>query len=187
MRPRSCTRLSKATGALLPVLFTALLSASCGYSLSGQGSFLPDYIQTIGVPLFENSTAIFDVEQILTQQVRSEFIGRGQYTVIPADTGVDALLSGTITGVSITPAAFTAQQQASRYIFTLNVDIEFLDLTTNEMIWQNPQLTFSDEYEVATGGGGVDAAFFFGQQSNAVQRVGRDFARSVVSAILEAF
>ena len=187
MRPRSCTRLSKATSALLPVLFTALLSGSCGYSLSGQGSFLPDYIQTIGVPLFENSTAIFDVEQLLTQQVRSEFIGRGQYTVIPAGTGVDALLSGTITGISITPAAFTAQQQASRYIFTLNVDIEFLDLTTNEMIWQNPQLTFSDEYEVATGGGGVDAAFFFGQQSNAVQRVGRDFARSVVSAILEAF
>ena len=180
-------KLKKAACALFPVVFASLLSGSCGYALSGQGSFLPDHIQTIGVPLFENSTAIFDAEQLLTQQVRSEFIGRGQYTVIPADTEVDALLSGNITGISITPAAFTAQQQASRYILTVRVDIEFLDMSTGEMIWQNPQLTFSDEYEVATGGGGVDAAGFFGQQSNAVQRVARDFARSVVGSILEAF
>ena len=169
-------------------LSVAVVSTGCGYSLAGQGSFLPEYIQTIGVPLFENTTPVFEVEQTLTQQVRSEFIGRGQYDIVPAATGVDAVLDGTIINISITPASFTAQQQASRYIFTLRVAIEFRDLTTGEILWENPALVFSDEYEVASGTGGqLDASTFFGQQSNAVERVARDFGRTVVSSILEAF
>ena len=172
----------------LVLLGAAALGSGCGYALAGQGTFLPDYIQTIGVPLFQNNTAVFEIEQSLTQQVRSEFIGRGRYRVIASDTGVDALLTGTISRVTIAPATFTAQQQASRYIFTVQADIEFRDLTTDEVLWENPSLSFSDEYDVASGGGGpIDATLFFGQQSNAVQRVARDFARTVVSSILEAF
>lgn len=173
---------------LVGALVAAVVNSGCGYSLAGQGSFLPDYIQTIGIPLFENNTNIFEVEQTLTQQVVTTFIGRGSYSVSAAETGVDALLSGTITSIDIQPATFTAQQQASRYIFTLRVAIEFRDLTTDEMLWENPALTFSDEYEVASGSGGqLDASTFFGQQSNAVERLARDFALTVVSSILEAF
>ena len=170
------------------LVLACVVCTGCGYALSGQGSFLPDYIQTIGVPLFANTTTVFEVEQTLTQQVRSAFIGRGRYRVVAAETGVDAVLNGTITGITITPATFTAQQQASRYIFTLRAAIELRDLTTGEILWENPVLTFSDEYEVASGTGGqLDASTFFGQQSNAVERVARDFARTVVSSILEAF
>jgi hypothetical protein len=173
---------------VLCLLLVAVTTWGCGYALAGQGSFLPDYIQTIGVPLFENTTPVFEVEQTITQQVRSQFIGRGRYRIVATDTGVDAVLSGTIIDISITPATFTAQQQASRYIFTLRAAIEFRDLTTDEVLWENPQLTFSDEYEVASGTGGqLDASTFFGQQSNAVERVARDFALTVVSSILEAF
>ena len=170
------------------LLLVALTTWGCGYALSGQGSFLPDYIQTIGVPLFENTTSVFEVEQVITQQVRLQFIGRGQYRIVATDTGVDAVLSGKIIDISITPATFTAEQQASRYIFTLRVAIEFRDLSTDEVLWENPELTFSDEYEVASGTGGeLDTSTFFGQQSNAVERVARDVALTVVSSILEAF
>jgi len=177
------------TGACAVVLLLCVvLSSGCGYTLAGQGGFLPDYIQTIGVPMFSNETNIFEVEQNLTQQVRSEFIGRGSYRVVAADTGVDAVLSGSILDIAITPATFTAEQQASRYIFSLSAAIQFLDVTTNEIIWENPLLVFSDEYEVASGSGGqLDASTFFGQQSNAVERVASDFAGTVVSSILEAF
>ena len=173
---------------LASALLAAMANSGCGYSLAGQGSFLPDYIQTIGIPLFENTTTVFEIEQTLTQEVVTQFIGRGSYNVSSADTGVDALLSGTITSIDIQPATFSAQQQASRYIFTLRVAIEFRDLTTDEILWENPALTFSDEYEVASGSGGqLDANTFFGQQSNAVERLARDFALTVVSSILEAF
>ena len=64
------------------------------------GSFLPAYIQTIGVPTFANRTTVFNLETQLTQKVRSEFIGRGRYQILPDATGVDALLTGEVTSVS---------------------------------------------------------------------------------------
>ena len=166
----------------------SVASAACGYALAGRGSFLPDYIETIGIPMFENRTSAFEVEQLLTQQVRQQFIGRGQYRVVPDTSGVDAVLEGTIQNISIQPASFNSDQQASRYVFTLTARIEFRDLSTDDVLWQNPSLVFREEYEVASGGGAVPSvSSFFGQRSNAVERVAAEFAETVVSSILEAF
>lgn len=172
-------------GALAVV--TAAASASCGYALAGRGSYLPAHIQTIGVPLFLNRTSIFEVEQRLTEKVRSELISRGKYKVVPEATGVDAVLLGTITSIGIAPASFTDERQATRYQVIVTVSIEFRDLVNDTVIWTNPSLAFRDEYEVTTGENALDPNAFFGQGSNAVERLSQDFARTVVSAILEAF
>ena len=175
------------TSLVMAVAVACMLGGACGYSLAGRGSFLPDYIETVGIPVFTNNTSFFEVEQLLTRQVRSEFIGRGSYRVVPEATGVDAVLDGTISSIQITPASFTDQQQASRYVFTLRANMSFRDLKTDEVLWANQNLAFTEEYEVATGGGALDVSAFFGQQSNAVERLAGDFAKTVVSAILEAF
>lgn len=169
------------------VLTVVLLSGSCGYSLAGRGSFLPDYVRVVGIPLFTNATQFFDVEQVLTQKVREEFIGRGRYKVLPDPEGVDALLLGVITAISVEPASFTGQQQASRYIISLTARIEFRDLKTDRVLWQNPSLVFREEYEVASGGGAFSPDTFFGQETNALERMAGDFAKTVVTSILEAF
>ena len=44
------------------------LSSSCGYALAGRGSFLPDYIRTIGIPTFLNRTTVFNLETMLTRR-----------------------------------------------------------------------------------------------------------------------
>src|SRR5438552_16787415 len=85
----------------------ALSSLSCGYALAGRGSFLPEYIMTIGVPAFANKTTVFNLETLLTQKVRSEFIGRGKYRVLPDATGVDAVLVGEINSAILSPVSFT--------------------------------------------------------------------------------
>ncbi len=54
-------------------------SSGCGYALAGRGSFLPDYIRVVGIPAFENRSSFSQVEQVLTEKVRIEFIGRGKY------------------------------------------------------------------------------------------------------------
>jgi len=47
---------------LASLLAVATLTGSgCGYTLVGRGSFLPDYIKTIGVPTFENRTPLFNL------------------------------------------------------------------------------------------------------------------------------
>lgn len=162
--------------------------SGCGYTLAGRGSFLPEYIETVAIPMFGNDTAVFDVEQLLTQEVRTAFISRGSYRVQTEEAGADATLVGTIEDIRIAPASFSADQQASRYVFTLQAAIEFRDLTTNEIVWDDPQMIFSDEYEVASGTGDIaSVSTFFGQQANTVERLAVDFATTVVSSILEAF
>ena len=52
---------------------------------------------------------------------------RGNYKIVPETPGADAVLVGTITGISILPTAFTAQQQASRYTITVTANIELRD------------------------------------------------------------
>src|ERR1051325_8432813 len=104
--------------AVCAVLLGLALESGCGYTLAGRGAFLPAYIKVIGIPLFVNNSAVFDLDRQVTERVRSEFIGRGKYTIRPEATAVDAVLTGTITSVTLTPVAFNAAQQATRYALT---------------------------------------------------------------------
>jgi hypothetical protein len=165
----------------------ALSASGCGYTLAGRGSFLPAYIKTIGVPTFANHSSVFNLETILTEKVRAEFIGRGRYQILPQNTGVDALLTGDVTGVTIAPASFNAQQLATRYTITIVANIALRDARDNKVLWENPGLVFRQDYENTSGQNALDAGAFFGQENSALDRVASDFARSVVSAILEAF
>lgn len=169
------------------LLVLSLFVSACGYSLAGRGSFLPAYIQKIGVPTFGNRTTVFNLETLLTQKVRAEFIGRGKYQILPQSTDVDALLSGEVTTVSILPASFTPQQLASRYAITMTARIELRDLRDNRVLWENPSVMFRQEYEATSGRGATDPVAFFQQDANALDRMSAEFARTIVSAILEAF
>ena len=169
-------------------LLVALTGTGCGYSLAGRGSFLPDYIQVVGIPQFENRSSFSQVEQVLTEKVRTEFIGRGKYRVIPDAPGSDAVLSGEVLAISVQPVGFTEQQLASRYLFTWTMKVAFTDSRTNEVLWSNDALTFRGEYELSTRGDTANlGSTFVDQERSSVDRIATDVARSVVTSILEAF
>ena len=174
---------------VLCVLCGGAFSTGCGYTLAGRGSTLPATIKTIGIPMFTNRTTVFNLETTLTRKVREEFIGRGKFDIIPEATGTDALLTGEVTTVVIQPSSINANQLASRYAITMVAKVELKDMKTNMVLWDNPGLVFRQEYD-ASGtqtGGAVDPAAYFGQDTNALERLSTDFAKSIVSAILEAF
>ena len=186
----SVTRRMRSVRTLLCVLCTLCVlcaTEGCGYALAGRGTFLPSYIHTIGVPTFANRTTVFNLETLLTQKVRAEFIGRGKYQILPQNTGVDALLTGEVTSVNIAPASFTPQQLATRYVLTMSARIELRDLRENKVLWENPSLLFRQEYEATAGRSATDPAAYFQQDVTALDRISTDFARTIVSAILEAF
>jgi hypothetical protein len=173
------------------VALAAVISPACGYSLAGRGSFLPDYIKTIGVPTFTNRSNVFNLETQLTQKVRSEFIGRGKYQIVPDSTNVDAVLTGEIisarpevTSLGATPAS---AQLASRYAITVSASVQLRDLHENKVIWENQNMSFREEYDAQSGTSVQDPNAFFGQDANAMERLTTDFSHAIVSAILEAF
>lgn len=174
--------------AVVAAVVLALPLSGCGYSLAGRGSFLPEYIRVIGVPMFVNASPVFDIDRRLTERVRLEFISRGgKYTIKDQRTGVDALLTGEISSVNYAPAAFDQQQRATRYALIVTAKLEFTDLKDNKVLWANPAMQFREEFEVTTGTSALDANAFLGQNSNAMERIVTEFSRAIVTAILEAF
>jgi hypothetical protein len=174
--------------AALAIVVIALTGSGCGYALAGRGSFLPTNIRVVGIPPLVNRTTFFDVEQILTEKVRNEFIGRGKYRVVSEPTGADAVLNAEITSITLSPVGFTTTQLASRYSFVLTMKVDFTDTRTNRSLWANDALTFREEYELnAQGADALNAATFVDQQRSSFDRISTDVARTVVTAIVEAF
>jgi len=171
----------------IPVAVAGLGAASCGYALAGRGSFLPAYIKTLGIPMFGNATPYQTGEQVFTQKVRLEFQSSRRYTVVPSDEGVDGVVRGEIQSISLQPVGVNDQQLASRARVTVMVKVKFDDVKESKTLWENPALSFSDEYELANPSAGQDVSAFVGNDRIAMDRLSTDFARTVVSAILEAF
>jgi hypothetical protein len=108
--------------------------------------------------------------------------------VIPNPEGADAVVTGAVTSITVQPVGFTEQQLASRYLFTLTMRVEFTDTRTTKVLWANQALTFREEYELTTRGNtALEGATFLSQERNSFDRISDDVARTVVTAIVEAF
>jgi hypothetical protein len=174
--------------ATLAVCLGVLASSGCGYALAGRGSFLPATIRSVGIPKLENQTTFFQVEDMLTDKIRSEFIGRGKYSVTPEAAGADAVLTGMVLAIAVTPVGINEQQLASRYLFTLVMRVEFTETATREVLWSNDSLIFRGEYELRTRTlENLSGDSFLDQERSSMDRIATDVARTVVTSILEAF
>jgi hypothetical protein len=110
--------------------------------------------------------------------------GRGSF--LPTDIRV---LNAEITSITLSPVAFTATQLASRYQFVLTMKVDFVDSRENKSLWANDALSFTGEYDLTSGTGDatINAATFVDQQVSSFDRIATDVARTVVTAIVEAF
>jgi Lipopolysaccharide-assembly len=170
------------------IVTLALVTSGCGYALAGRGSFLPDYIRVVGIPPIENRSTYQQVELVLTEKIRTEFIGRGKYTVLSEASGSDAVLTGEITGISAQPVGFNENQLASRYLFTMTMRVQLTDARTNMVLWSNDALTFREESDLTSRGvTSFQGTDFIDQERSSFDRIASDVARTVVTAILEAF
>ena len=162
-------------------------ASACGYALAGRGNALPADIRTIGIPDLVNESISPDIDRVLTSALRAEFQGKGRYVVQPQATGVDAVLTGRVTAVTVEPLAFTQEGQGQRYQVIVTAAIEFRDVRRDQVLWSNPSFQARDEYAITTGTTANDPAALFRQDANAVDRLARSFARTVVTSIFEAF
>jgi Lipopolysaccharide-assembly len=160
--------------------------SGCGYSLSGRGSFLPDYIKVIGVPQFQNQTGVYDLDREISERVRRELAGHGRYTVNPETAGADGVLTGVLRSASLQVTA-TSNNVASRYAVIITASVEFKDVKADKVLWANQALQFREEYPVTSPLTTNDVASFLTQQQGALSRLADNFAKSTVTSILEAF
>jgi hypothetical protein len=164
-----------------------LATSSCGYALAGRGNTLPSSIKIIGVPQFTNRSIVPNVDLVVTDAVRQEFQGKGKYQIRPDENAVDAVLVGTITSVTLRPAAFGQGNTPSAYAIDVVANVEFKHVTDdNKVLWSNPSFRISDDYQV-TAGATVDNTALASLSTQSLERIAKKFSREIVTSIFEAF
>ncbi len=163
-------------------------SSGCGYSLAGRGSFLPEHIQTIAIPTFINTSTQPGVAQTFTEKVIEEFASRGKYVIQPEEIGADAVLLGTVVQFQVAPETLrggvgeVVADNATRYSMIIQASVEFKDLVEDSVIWEDGNFRIRESWEI-----GEESDQFFDQSAMAVDRAAEEFAKTLVSRILESF
>lgn len=164
------------------LLAAALLQAGCGYTLVGRGAFLPEYIRVVAIPTFVNNTPRFELEVRLTDAVTREFVSRGNFRVVGQQQGADAVLLGEIQSFEVRPIGLDRSEAADTWQVTIRARVTFTDLVANEVLFTNSSFTYQDQFEFpASSQGRIDV------EVSSIDEISEEFARAVVSSILEGF
>lgn len=164
-------------------LLLLVLCAGCGYHTAGHSVQVPPNVKTIAVPAFKNETATYRIDQMLTASVVREFIARTHYRIVhQAGDDTDATLSGTVISTAASPLAYdTTTGRAASVLVVVSMRVTLAD-RTGKVLYQNPAYLFREQYEVSQ-----DLNSFFEEDTPASRRLSQDFARTLVSDILEGF
>ncbi|MEE9217653.1 MAG: LptE family protein [Acidobacteriota bacterium] len=181
LRPGVTLRGTVAWMARLGLAAGLVTVAACGYHLVGRSGSLPEGVTSVGVPVFENRSRQPEVAQRFTEQVIEELSARSSVRILPGPEGADALLRGVISGYESTPVLLSPEGRARRYEVTVTASVRLEDLRHDRTLWANDQFVFRRQYDVP------EDESFFDQQIVAIETVAREFAESVVTAMLEGF
>jgi len=164
-------------------LLCCLLLVACGYHTAGKAVKLPTEVRTIAIPIFTNDTSNYRIEQVLTAAVVREFTSRTNYHIVNTTSAdADATLHGTVTAAQIYGLTYdpqTSRLSSARVVVYARVSLADRN---GKVLFENPNYSFTEEYEFS-----LDPATFFREETPAVDRLSRDFARRLVSNILENY
>ncbi len=174
--------MSKARIGLAPAAAILAAAAGCGYHVSGHGDVLPKDLKTIAVPAFSNGTTRYKLTDHLAEAVTREFISRTRYRVVSDPGQADAVLHGSVVNYVAVPIVFdttTGRSTGVQMNVTLQISLVNRD---GKVIYNRPSFEYHQRYEIS-----IQPQAYFDESDAALDRVSKEVARSVVSAILEAF
>ena len=165
------------------LLSLAAASASCGYHAGGKAETIPRGIQTIAIPAFTTLSTRYRLIDLLPQEVGREFNTRTRFRVVTDPADADAVLRGTIDSAAAGPNVFDPfSGKATVVQVTVVVSIDLAERSTGRVLFTRPNLAFRQNYSIA-----VDPHQFFDESGPAFDRVSRDLARDIVTAVMEDF
>lgn len=162
-------------------LSLAVVFDVCGYKPSGKGKSLPAHIKTLAIPVFQNSALNYRVEQRFTHAVIDELLKRARALHVTANPDVaDAVLLGDIKRFRVAGVLIDQQGRTRVYNVQIVVSVIVRDLKTKKIVFQNSRMSFEGEYDLSD-----DPQSFFNEENPAVERIANDFAKTIISTIME--
>lgn len=118
---------------------------SCAYTTST--ALLPSHLKTVAIPVFENATTEYTLEQELTQAVIDRFVQDNHLKVVD-ERSANAVLRGKITQYRNTVFGFSTAVQAQEYRVTIQLSVSFKDQVKNRELWHDDDLIKTVNYFV---------------------------------------
>lgn len=165
-------------------IFAALILGGCGYHTAGSVNMLPESIHTIAVTPWANGSVQYRLSDRIAEAVSRELISRTKYRIVADPAKADATLSGSVANVFSSATIVDPSPNGKGSIggqVTVQIQARLI-AKDGKVLFNRPNLEFHDRFEI-----GTNPAQYLDETEVALDRVSRDVARTVVSAILENF
>ena len=157
--------------------------AGCGYHVSGHADLMPKTVNTIAIPAFGNVTTRYQLARLLPADITREFISRTRYRIVADPNQADAVLTGALINFSPVPVVVDpASGRATGVEVIVVIQLTLTERATGKVLFQRQSYELRNRYTIS-----VDPQQYFDESGTAIQRVSKDAARSIVTAILENF
>ncbi len=165
------------------LMLCPVMLASCGYHIAGKADLVPKTVHTICIPAFANITTRYKLSDHLPEAITREFISRTHYQIVQDPNAADAVLRGAVVNFIAYPTLFDQQTgRASGFQVNVTMQVTLTERATGKVIFSRPSFEMRQRYEASIG-----ANAYFDESDAALNRLSRDVARDLVSAILENF
>ncbi|MGD8717842.1 MAG: LptE family protein [Candidatus Zixiibacteriota bacterium] len=167
----------KAASASLAFVIILTATLACGpYTFNPN---LPGHIKSVAIPLFKNPrTFKYGAERVLTDAVINEFVADGSLDVA-GENVADSKLTVEIVNYKKEALSYDVQEVVKEYNLAVVISATFTDLTTNQVLWQEPSLYESVSYYAV--GGRAET------EDEALDRLAEELARKIVNRTLQGW
>ena len=151
--------------------------------MGGRADLLPKNIKVIAVMPFGNNTTRYKLADRLTSALTAELIQRTRYRVAVDPNEADAVLTGAVSNFFAYPTVIDQNTNRATGVQAIVIlQVTLTERATGKVMFTRPYMDMRERYEIS-----VDPEVYFDESGVAMQRLSRDVARSVVSAVLEDF
>jgi hypothetical protein len=170
-------------GWLVTAACGAGLLAACGYHVGGHGEAMPATIKTIAIPPIANNTVRPKLPVLLSQDLTREFHARTKYAIVTDPAHADAVLKATIAKfINFPTIADPATGRATGAGCVVTMNVLLTDQHTGKVLFSQVGTEYRERYEIS-----IDPKTYFDESDTALERLSRDLAQGIVTAILEKF
>lgn len=165
---------------LLPLVLIAL-AAACGTDVAYKPTpqILPQHVQRLALRPIVNKTQQFGLEDKLMLRVRDEFLRDGRYPLVPEPES-QGIVWITVSRYILTAVQYDATQAATAYKLRILVDLQFVDKSTNQIIWEEKNLEGILSFPAQTLRNGLT-------EEQAREQIWDILARNIVKRVVDGF
>jgi hypothetical protein len=157
------------------------LASACGTDVAYKPTpqLLPQHVQRLALRPIINKTQQFGLEDKLLLRVRDEFLRDGRYPLVPEPES-QGVVWITVSRYILTAVQYDATQAATAYKLRILVDLQFVDKSTNQILWEEKNLEGILSFPAQTLRGGLT-------EEQAREQIWDILARNIVKRVVEGF